>query len=102
VVTKQEKAPVKKENTHSEWNFPTIIIIFPGGENDQVTQKMVQENLNTGNRSVMNRNHETGISSVQMTEIDEPLEAPMKLGPVITNICISLLVVALLSVCFHI
>ncbi|MEI7433720.1 MAG: hypothetical protein WCJ93_05655 [Methanomicrobiales archaeon] len=50
----------------------------------------------------MNIQHEIGISSGQMTEGEEPHDAPMKLGPVITNICISLLVVALLAVCFRI
>jgi hypothetical protein len=63
---------------------------------------MVQETLNTGKRSVMKVKHETGLSSGQIMGIEEPHDAPMKLGPVITNICISLLVMALLAVCFHI
>jgi hypothetical protein len=50
----------------------------------------------------MDRKHDTGLSSGRMTEVDEPHDAPMKLGPVITNICISLLVMALLAVCFRI
>jgi len=49
----------------------------------------------------MHRKYEMGISSERMTGEEEPHDAPMKLNPVITNICISLLVVALLTVCFH-
>lgn len=49
----------------------------------------------------MNRKHEAGLPSGLMTEVEELHDAPMKLGPVITNIFISLLVVALLAVCFR-
>jgi hypothetical protein len=63
---------------------------------------MVPENLNTGKRSGMNRKHEKGLSSGLMTDVQESYDAQMKLGPVITNIFISLLVVALLAVCFRI
>ncbi len=62
---------------------------------------MVQKALDTGKRSIMHRKYEMGISSERMTGEEELHDAPMKLNPVITNICISLLVVALLTVCFH-
>ncbi len=62
---------------------------------------MVQVTFNTKKRSIMHRKQETGIPFEQMTDGEEPQDAQMKLSPVITNICISLLVVALLAVSFR-
>jgi hypothetical protein len=62
---------------------------------------MVQETFNPGNKSILRRNHGTDTAFELMTEVPEPLEAPMKLRPVLTNIGISLLVMALLAVCFR-
>jgi hypothetical protein len=62
---------------------------------------MVQEALNTGKRPIIQRKYETGILSEQMMDAGEPHDAPMKLSPIITNICISLLVMALLAIGFH-
>ncbi len=62
---------------------------------------MVQESFNTGERSTISRKKGTALSYQQMRGREEPDETPMDVGPVLTNICISLLIMGLLAAFFR-
>jgi hypothetical protein len=63
---------------------------------------MVKESFNTETRPIYGRTYGTTRSSGQTTDAEEPHDARMKLSPVITNIGISLLVMVLFAIAFHI
>jgi hypothetical protein len=62
---------------------------------------MIQETYNQGNRFTIRRKQGTALLYQQMTDTEEVDKAPMNFSPVLTNICISLLVMTLLAVCFR-
>ena len=62
---------------------------------------MVQKAFNTGERSTIRREQDTALSYQQMKDREEPDEIPMDFGPVLTNICISLLIMGLLAAFFR-
>ena len=51
--------------------------------------------------SKIQKNNGTDTSCWEVADVGEPHETPMKFRPVLTNICISLLLMALLAVCFR-
>ncbi|GEM_PF-2435626 len=63
---------------------------------------MTQETLNEGNRSDIRKKYRLNIPYQQKREGGEQHDDQTKLSPVLTNICVSLLVMALFAVCFHI
>ncbi|MCX6698774.1 MAG: hypothetical protein NTV68_02420 [Methanomicrobiales archaeon] len=62
---------------------------------------MIQKPFNTGNRTIIPKNCGPDIAFENKPDTEELRETPMKLRPVITNICISLLVMAIFAVCFR-
>ena len=65
-------------------------------------QQMIQETFNAGNSAITNTNYGNEGVVEKRPDAGELLDAPMKLRPVITNIGISLLVMAIFAVCFRI
>lgn len=63
---------------------------------------MTIETFNTGKRSPIRKKSGSDILFEEKADTDELRNAPTKLRPVITNMCISLLVMATFVVCFHI
>lgn len=61
---------------------------------------MVNES-NTGKKSIVRRQHGPARSYGPVTGAEDPHTPLVKTGPVITNLCISLLVMALFVACFH-
>ena len=61
---------------------------------------MVNES-NTEKKSIVSRKNGPGRSYLPVTDAEEPHTTQVKPGPVITNLCISLLVMALFVACFH-
>jgi|WetSurMetagenome_2_1015567.scaffolds.fasta_scaffold48662_4 hypothetical protein len=62
---------------------------------------MVQESINTGKRPMTRRKNGPVTAYEQVSDTGELYETRMKPGPFITNICISLLVMALFAVFFR-
>jgi len=62
---------------------------------------MSNDAFNTAKKSIVQRNYGSDIASVPTEDTGKPRVNGMKLSPVITNLCISLLVMALLAVCFR-
>lgn len=62
---------------------------------------MIQETFNAEKRSTIRKKHGTEISRDRNTGTGELHDTPMKLRPVLTNMFIALLVMALLAVCFR-
>lgn len=61
---------------------------------------MVNES-NTEKKSIVRRKHGPVRSYEPVMDAEEPHTTREKTGPVITNLCISLLVMALFVACFH-
>jgi hypothetical protein len=62
---------------------------------------MVKQSFSTGNRLIHGKTYGKSGLSGQMTDAEEPHDAWMKLSPVITNVCISLLVMVFFAIRFH-
>ncbi len=58
---------------------------------------MVQEAFNTGERSAIRGEQRKARSYQQIKDREETDGSPMDVGPVLTNICISLLIMGLLA-----
>jgi hypothetical protein len=62
---------------------------------------MIQQVINTSNSSILQKNQITVRMGEQMNNTGRKGETGMKIGAEITNIFVSLLVVALLTFCFR-
>jgi hypothetical protein len=61
---------------------------------------MANDAFNTAKKSMVQRNYGSDIASGPLEDTERPRKTGMIVSPVITNLCISLLVMALLAVCF--
>ena len=62
---------------------------------------MVNQSSNTGKKSIDRRKYGPERFYEEVKDAGEPHATMVKPGPVITNLCISLLVMALFVACFH-
>jgi hypothetical protein len=100
VETEQEAVPARGMNILRD-RYSRLKIIFPVGRIKSGDIIMVKQSFSTGNRSIHGRTYGTSGSSGHMTDTEEPNDARMKLSPVITNVCISLLIMAFFAIKFH-
>jgi hypothetical protein len=62
---------------------------------------MANQAFNTAKKSILQRNYGSDIASRPIEDTERPRKTGMKISPVITNLCILLMVMALLAVCFR-
>ena len=62
---------------------------------------MVSQSFNTGKMSIDHRKYGQEMLYEEEKDAGEPRTSLLDPGPVITNLCISLLVMALLAACFR-
>jgi hypothetical protein len=62
---------------------------------------MANQAFNTAKKSIVRRNYRADTASAPVADTENPRKNGMKISPVLTNLCISLMVMALLAVCFR-